>query len=89
MVLGSWALALRPSHARAVLCLVLLAFLCAPVASAQDVHLLVVAGVGGDEEHVKKFDKWSLAVLDAAKKRGVLDANVMYLGENPIRVAGG
>lgn len=51
-------------------------------ASAQDVHLLVVAGVGGDEEHVKQFNTWSLAVLDAAKKQGVLDANVTYLGES-------
>ena len=45
-------------------------------------HLLVVAGVGGDEAHVKQFSAWSLRVLDAAKKQGVLDANVAYLGEN-------
>jgi hypothetical protein len=51
-------------------------------ARAQDVHLLVVAGVGGDEEHVKQFNTWALAALDAAKKQGVLDANVTYLGES-------
>jgi hypothetical protein len=57
-------------------------FLAAPL-FAQDVHLLVVAGVGGDEDHVKQFNTWSLAVVDAAKKLGVLDANVTYLGERP------
>ncbi len=49
---------------------------------AQDTHLLVVAGVGGDADHVKKFHAWSVGVLDAAKKLGVADANVTYLGEN-------
>ena len=62
--------------------------LCAGRAAAQDVHLLVVAGVGGDEEHVKQFNTWSLAVLDAATKQGVLDANVTYLGENPDQSGG-
>lgn len=71
------------------LCLALL--LCLPaVASAQDTHLIVIAGVGGSEEHTAKFHKWATAVLDAAKKRGVADANVIYLGErtelDPARV---
>jgi len=52
-------------------------------ASAQDVHLLVITGVGGDEEHTAQFQKWAGATLDAAKKRGVLDANVQWLGEAP------
>jgi len=52
-------------------------------ASAQDVHLLVITGVGGDEEHTTQFQKWAGATLDAAKKRGVLDANVQWLGEAP------
>lgn len=49
---------------------------------AQDIHFLVVAGVGGDEEHVKQFNTWSIAALDAAKKQGVLPANTTYLGES-------
>jgi hypothetical protein len=53
----------------------------AVAAFAQDTHLLIVTGVGGDPEHAQKFDKWSLAVLSAAKKHGVPDANVAYLGE--------
>ena len=52
-------------------------------AAAQDVHLLVVTGVGGDEEHSAQFQKWAGAVVDSAKKHGVLDANVSWLGEAP------
>ncbi len=54
-----------------------------PVALAQDTHLLVVVGVGGDEEHANQFHKWATAVLDAGKKLGIPDPNVTYLGENP------
>jgi hypothetical protein len=54
----------------------------ARVASAQDTHLLVIVGVGGDEDHVKKFSQWATTALDSAKKLGVLDANVTYLGDN-------
>ena len=60
-----------------------LLFAIAPAAFAQDTHLLVIVGVGGDEEHVKQFNKYALAIMDAAKKHGVLDTNIAYLGENP------
>jgi hypothetical protein len=72
------------------LCLLVAALFCGTAARvlAQDVHLLVVAGVGGDEEHSAQFNKWSLAVLDTAKKQGVLDANMTYLGENPDQSGG-
>ena len=49
--------------------------------AAQDTHLLVITGVGGDDEHAKQFHKWATTVVDAAKKRGVPDANITYLGE--------
>jgi len=52
-------------------------------ASAQDVHLLVVTGVGGDDEHSAQFQKWAGAVVDSAKKHGVLEANINWLGEAP------
>lgn len=78
----------RAARRTTLLALLLTFVVLTPRAFAQDVHLLVVAGVGGDEEHVKQFDKWSLAVLDAAKKQGVLDANVAYLGENPAQSGG-
>ena len=38
-------------------------------AAAQDTHLLVITGVGGDEEHATQFHKWATAIVDAAKKR--------------------
>lgn len=50
-------------------------------AAAQDTHVLVIVGVGGDEEHATKFTKWAGAVVDTAKQRGVADANILYLGE--------
>jgi hypothetical protein len=58
------------------------------VAAAQDTHLIVIAGVGGDEEHSKKFDKWSTAIVEMARKSGVPDANILYLGENPEQSGG-
>jgi hypothetical protein len=60
----------------------------ARTASAQDTHLLIIVGVGGDEEHTKQFHKWALSVLDVGKKVGIPDANVTYLGENPDKDAG-
>jgi hypothetical protein len=66
----------------------LLVLLFAAPAFAQDTHLLVVAGVGGDEDHVKAFNKYALAIMDAAKKHGLADANIIYLGENPEQSGG-
>jgi hypothetical protein len=57
--------------------------LTATPAFAQDTHLLVIVGVGGDEDHVKAFNKYAFAIMDAAKKHGMPDANITYLGENP------
>jgi len=52
-------------------------------AAAQDVHLLIVTGVGGDEEHSAQFQKWAGAVVDSAKKHGVIEGNITWLGEAP------
>src|SRR5262245_41213335 len=52
-------------------------------AAAQDIHLIVIVGVGGDEEHSAKFHKWASAVVDSAKKRGLAESNINYLGEQP------
>jgi hypothetical protein len=60
----------------------------ARTASGQDTHLLIIVGVGGDEEHTKQFHTWALSVLDVGKKVGIPDANVTYLGENPDKDAG-
>src|SRR4051812_32063933 len=67
---------------RAALLLLLLLF--ARGVAAQDTHLLVVTGVGGDDEHTQNFHKWALAIVDAAKERGGLtDATITYLGDKP------
>jgi hypothetical protein len=61
-------------------------------AAAQDTHLVIIVGVGGSEEHSAKFHKWASSILDAAKKRGVAEANAIYLGErvetDPARIKG-
>jgi hypothetical protein len=53
-------------------------------ASAQDTHLVVITGVGGDEDHTKTFHKWATAIIGAAKKNnGLPDTNITYLSEKP------
>jgi hypothetical protein len=53
-------------------------------ASAQDSHLLVITGVGGDDEHSASFHKWATAMIDAARtKDGLPDSNIIYLSEKP------
>jgi len=53
-------------------------------ARAQDTHVLIVTGVGGDEEHTAQFHKWASAMVDVAtQKGGVPDANVTFLSEKP------
>jgi len=65
----------------------LIALLCgaaAAPAAAQDTHLLVITGVGGDDEHTNNFHKWGSAIVAAAKDKGGLsDANITYLGDKP------
>ena len=51
-----------------------------PVA-AQETHLLVITGVAGDDEHSERFHTWAIAVVDAAKRLSISDANVAYLSE--------
>src|SRR5262249_43333429 len=53
-------------------------------ASAQESHLLVITGVGGDDEHSQTFHKWATAMIDAAKKKdGLPDDHIIYLSEKP------
>jgi len=52
--------------------------------SAQDTHLVVITGVGGDEEHTNTFHKWATMMIDAARKKdGLPAANIIYLSEKP------
>ena len=52
-------------------------------ALAQDTHLIVITGVAGDDDHTTLFRKWAAAVVDDAKKNGLPDANITYLGDQP------
>jgi len=52
--------------------------------AAQESHLLVITGVGGDDEHSQTFHKWATAMIDAAKKKdGLPESNIIYLSEKP------
>jgi hypothetical protein len=68
---------------RALLLGLMLGWALPSIAAAQDIHLVVIVGVGGDEEHSTKFHKWASAVVDSAKKRGLPEGSIAYLGEQP------
>lgn len=52
--------------------------------AAQDTRLLVVVGLGGDQEHRERFHGWATELIEAARTRyGVPEANIRYLGEDP------
>lgn len=51
---------------------------------AQDTHVLLIGGLGGDEQHRQQFLEWGGTFLDAAtEKLGVPRDNIVYLGEKP------
>jgi len=56
----------------------------ARVGAAQDTHLLIVAGLGGEASYAESFGAWSAALHSAAEKRlGISRSNLRYLAENP------
>ena len=74
----------RPARAGAIVAALLSCALLPSAVAAQDIHVLVITGVSGDDEHAQRFHKWASTVVDAAKKRGgVPDANITYLAEKP------
>jgi hypothetical protein len=76
--------AVRFGSARTIAVALFVLLQLAASATAQDSHLLVITGVGGDEEHTKNFHKWATAMIDAAKKKdGLADGNIIYLSEKP------
>ena len=56
---------------------------------AQDTHLLVITGVGGDDEHAKAFQQvGDRRSSTPRRKHGMADANITYLGEKPEQSGG-
>lgn len=68
---------------RAVLAAIASAALAAPSA-AQDTHLLIVAGLGGEPQYAESFRVWSSNLQAAAEKRlGIPRSRITYLAEDP------
>ncbi len=58
--------------------------LAARFGEAQDTHLLIVAGLGGEPAYAESFRAWSSRLHTAAEKRlGIPRANITYLTESP------
>ena len=54
------------------------------VAEAQQTHLLVITGLGGDPEYTQQFHQWATTLIDAARTRyEVPSEGITYLGEQP------
>jgi hypothetical protein len=50
---------------------------------AQETHLVIIAGLGGDEDHRNRFHEWSMAMRSAATSlHGLPENRVHYLGES-------
>ncbi len=59
-----------------------LALALAAPARAQQTHLLVITGLGGDPAYTEQFHTWATTLIDAATGRyGLPAGNVTYLGE--------
>ena len=55
----------------------------APPAAAQQTHLLLVVGLGGEPLYTEQFHGWATSLIDAAMENyGVTADNITYLGEN-------
>ena len=53
-------------------------------AEAQQTHLLVITGLGGDLTYTEQFHEWATTLIDAAADRYELPAhNITYLSEDP------
>ena len=65
-----------------------LTFLAAPLhplgdLKAQDTHLLIVSGLGGDAQYSEQFVDWGLQMMDAAVAAGIDADRIRFLAEDP------
>lgn len=67
-----------------VLCLSALISGSASNLSAQETHLLVVVGLGGDQQYRDRFHGWASDLVSVAQERfGLTKEHIVYLGERP------
>ena len=53
-------------------------------AAAQQTHLLVITGLGGNPDYTQQFHQWATTLIDAARTRyEVPSESITYLGEKP------
>ncbi len=74
------------SRARAVLAGVVMSFGCADAVAAQQTHVLIITGLGGEPQYSETFHAAGSALYQAAKSKwGVAAGSVIYLAEDPAR----
>ena len=83
---------MRATTYTAAIAAALLVVLSVAPAGAQQTHLLVVVGLGGDQMYTEQFHGWATSLIDAAMENyGVPADNITYLGEkvdiDPERIA--
>ena len=63
----------------------LAAALCVPApAAAQDAHVAVIVGLGGEPEHAETFRRWAASLVDHASGRlKIPRERILYLAEDP------
>jgi hypothetical protein len=67
---------------RALLCIVALSASWARPVAADESHLVIVVGLGGEPKYTEAFHELAVRMIQAAeKKMGVAAANIAYLGE--------
>jgi len=56
---------------------------------AQETHVVVMVGLGGDAQYREQFHGWALGLIEAARDRfGITEDRIVYLGERPQDAAG-
>ncbi len=74
----------RAAHVRACVLATAALVAAAPLpAAAPNPHQLVIVGVGGSDEHTKRFHGFGSSLIDASIKGGLPEERVTYLADRP------